>query len=409
MVSRNVAVVLCACAIVALTHTVLIGRKDSKTHGCLSAPLDKTLVVHIFADTDPEYLENLKFFIRYGILQEDNAEYIVLIQTDSSTIFARLPGLPDNAKYVQHKNECYDWGTVGWLLLHSGKVKMSEFKYFVITNSSVRGPFLPSYVQGHVAWYTLLTQRLSKDIKLVGPVISCGGTYFQGDPSSVLRKNPHVQSYVMAMDRETIEIFREEGQVFKCHKDRWDAIFYGELGSSLAILDQGFNIDSLLPRYQNVDWRASRNWECNAGINPSGELRFDGTTLHPYDAMFVKMKRTMIQAEAPAARNVMRYQQWMSMATGEQDLTTNEFHRLPDSTKAPYISTMRARGPACWDAEYYLKTHKDVVESGFNISTAWEHYVLYGQFEDRLDRLICDPYQDPVQYRPDDSILPQSL
>lgn len=49
-------------------------------------------------------------------------------------------------------------------------------------------------------------------------------------------------------------------------------------------------------------------------INPSGELRFDGTTLHPYDAMFVKMKRTMIQAEAPAARNVMRYQQWMSMA-----------------------------------------------------------------------------------------------
>lgn len=169
MVSRNVAVVLCACAIVALTHTVLIGRKDSKTHGCLSAPLDKTLVVHIFADTDPEYLENLKFFIRYGILQEDNAEYIVLIQTDSSTIvrarkpsalqpfsaflsvvivqFARLPGLPDNAKYVQHKNECYDWGTVGWLLLHSGKVKMSEFKYFVITNSSVRGPFLPSYVQ----------------------------------------------------------------------------------------------------------------------------------------------------------------------------------------------------------------------------------------------------------------------
>lgn len=52
----------------------------------------------------------------------------------------------------------------------------------------------------------------------------------------------------MAMDRETIEIFREEGQIFKCQKDRWDAIFYGELGSSLAILDQGFNIDSFLPR-----------------------------------------------------------------------------------------------------------------------------------------------------------------
>ena len=72
--------------------------------------------------------------------------------------------------------------------------------------------------------------------------------------------------------------------------------------------------------------------------------------------------------------------------TGNQDLTTNEFDRLPDSAKAPYISLLRARGPACWDAEYYLETHKDVVETGFNISTAWEHYVQYGQFEDRMDR-----------------------
>lgn len=167
MVSRKVAAVFFACLTIALTLTVLTGRKDSKTPACLRAHQDKTLVVHIFADTDPEYLENLKFFIRYGILQEDNAEYIVLIQTDSSTIvrarepsalqpfnlsmvflqFARLPGLPSNAKYVQHKNECYDWGAVGWLLLHSGKVNMSKFKYFVVTNSSVRGPFLPSYVQ----------------------------------------------------------------------------------------------------------------------------------------------------------------------------------------------------------------------------------------------------------------------
>ena len=47
---------------------------------------------------------------------------------------------------------------------------------------------------------------------------------------------------------------------------------------------------------------------------------------------------------------------------------------------------MRARGPACWDAKYYLETYKDVVDTGFNISTAWEHYVQYGQFEDRLER-----------------------
>ncbi len=113
---------------------------------------------------------------------------------------------------------------------------------------AVHNPAMLS-VQGQSAWHRLLTQRLSKDVKLVGPVISCGGTFFQGNVSSVLRQNPHVQSYAMAMDREAIEIFQEEGHILKCQRDRWDAIFYGELGSSLAILDKGFNLDSFLPRY----------------------------------------------------------------------------------------------------------------------------------------------------------------
>jgi len=53
----------------------------------------------------------------------------------------------------------------------------------------------------------------------------------------------------MAMDKETIKIFREEGQILSCQENRWDAIFYGELGSSLAVLNKGFNLDSFLPRY----------------------------------------------------------------------------------------------------------------------------------------------------------------
>lgn len=85
-------------------------------------------------------------------------------------------------------------------------------------------------------------------MKLVGPVLSCGAAYYQGNVTAVLRKNPHVQSYVMAMDREALDIFQQEGQILRCHKDRWDAIFYGELGSSLAILRAGFKIDSFLPR-----------------------------------------------------------------------------------------------------------------------------------------------------------------
>ena len=53
--------------------------------------------------------------------------------------------LPSNARVLTHANQCYDWGTFGWLL-RSGEVNVQKYKYFVLLNSSVRGPFLPPYV-----------------------------------------------------------------------------------------------------------------------------------------------------------------------------------------------------------------------------------------------------------------------
>ena len=53
--------------------------------------------------------------------------------------------LPSNARIVTHPNQCYDWGTFGWLL-RSQEVNIKKYKYFVLLNSSVRGPYLPVYV-----------------------------------------------------------------------------------------------------------------------------------------------------------------------------------------------------------------------------------------------------------------------
>jgi hypothetical protein len=48
----------------------------------------------------------------------------------------------------------------------------------------------------------------------------------------------------------------EEGHVFACHKDRWDAIWFGELGSSATILGAGYNIGSFLIRCVRGQGRA---------------------------------------------------------------------------------------------------------------------------------------------------------
>jgi hypothetical protein len=61
-----------------------------------------------------------------------------------------------------------------------------------------------------------------------------------------------------------LQLLIADRRVFACHKDRWDTIYYSELGSSKAILDGGYNIGCMMLRYQGVDWRDKANWDCNA-------------------------------------------------------------------------------------------------------------------------------------------------
>lgn len=68
-------------------------------------------------------------------------ELILLLQTQ-----AALPAVPSNARYLFHQNECYDWGTFGWAL-KAMDINATSYKYFVLMNSSVRGPFVPTYIK----------------------------------------------------------------------------------------------------------------------------------------------------------------------------------------------------------------------------------------------------------------------
>lgn len=52
--------------------------------------------------------------------------------------------LPGNARLLYHDNECYDWGTLGWIM-SAGIVDVDDYKHFIMINSSVRGPYTPPY------------------------------------------------------------------------------------------------------------------------------------------------------------------------------------------------------------------------------------------------------------------------
>ena len=84
---RNVAVALaCLLLILVFSRGISGARHLSGTASSLTLTTSgRTLVVHIFADTDPEYLKNLRFFVQWGIDPGDEADYVVVVQNIASS------------------------------------------------------------------------------------------------------------------------------------------------------------------------------------------------------------------------------------------------------------------------------------------------------------------------------------
>lgn len=207
-------------------------------------------------------------------------------------------------------NECYDWGAFAWTLRHP-RVKTERYKYWIMLNSSVRGPFIHPSVPPHLPWYRLLTSRLGGDgnIRMIGPVISCEGSPHRDpaiQPDAMWRRNPHVQSWAFAVDAVGLNVLRTESEVLGCPEDRIDAIYHSELGASRAILRAGYNIASLLKHYEGIDWRITSTWECNNKSNPLGKGNYYGITLGPCETMFVKFKSHLLESADPAALEAER-------------------------------------------------------------------------------------------------------
>ena len=63
----------------------------------------------------------------------------------------------------------------------------------------------------------------------------------------------------------------------------------GEYGLSTALLSAGYNIATLMSKYEvGVDWRDPENWACNDLVHPSRHGTYDHISMHPFETVFVK-------------------------------------------------------------------------------------------------------------------------
>lgn len=68
-----------------------------------------------------------------------------------------------------------------------------------------------------------------------------------------------------APTQAALRMLYDRGSGLKCYQAPLEALYHGDAGVALQLLHAGFNMASLMARYQGVDWRITATWNCNDG------------------------------------------------------------------------------------------------------------------------------------------------
>ena len=297
-----VLIFLFACVFTISIYTKRLPTVVSDSKLILSSKLpNHILVVYVWAESNVQYLDNLHYFVQHGVRATQPVDYFFILQQVGGKPVdeTRLPTLPSNARYIQHENKCMDIGTMGWFLSQN-ITNTTQYKYFFLMNSSIRGPFFPPHSENLVIqWYEIFIRRLTDEVKLVGSTINCA-------------VSPHVQSYVVVTDRVGFAILTSNtSQVFKCHGSYVDAVHNGEIALSRTILSANYQIASLQSKYQGWDFRQPENNGCNKGADPIfHDKAVDGISHDPFELIFIKYKGDP-PFDTDLERRALVYKKWI--------------------------------------------------------------------------------------------------
>ncbi|KFM23219.1 hypothetical protein F751_3410 [Auxenochlorella protothecoides] len=191
-------------------------------------------------------------------------------------------------------------------LLAQGRLK--QYKYVILLNSSVRGPFVPSYMPEGWQWPQAYTSRLVGDVHVVSSSLVCLPEVDLGG------HGPKLESWAAAVDQEGLRVLMDEGvfAIRTCKLCKDGIVVKGEYGLSAAMTKHGYTFDTLMSKYRKaratlgllcewkegflpardghgcVDWRDRANWNCNNNVHPSRHGTYDGLSMHPFETVFVK-------------------------------------------------------------------------------------------------------------------------
>lgn len=222
----------------------------------------KTVVVYVFHEIN----ENVKFFVQHGIFESSQIDFILVCNGPDKL------DLPHFVKYFNRENIGHDFGGWSYAIFHENLLE--QYEYFVLINSSVRGPFIPPW-SSEKNWVQIFTKFLDYKTKLVGTSLG------------IDEYLTHIQSMVLVLDKVGLEVGILDGifEKYPISREKREVIVLKEIGLSQAIMRRGYKIRPILSAYHNTE------------ITPKSVLRsrvhhlnnwYFGTNLHPYEVIFIK-------------------------------------------------------------------------------------------------------------------------
>jgi hypothetical protein len=237
----------------------------------------KTLVLYVFYEIN----SRVNYFINNAIFYDENVDFILISNNNTATF-----NVQHYVKIMHRDNIGYDFG--GWSdALLTNNLYMNYDNY-IFVNSSVIGPFIPAYCKEK--WTTIYINGLKDNVKLFGSTINtCGNPLFQS----------HVQSYIFAMDKPTLEylINCEIFSITNCAKTFDEAIWNKEVLMSRKIIENGWNIGSLLKQYDGVDFTFKGKQPHDYKITFFGDIMNEecrNKLWNEYEQIFIKGNRNFV-------------------------------------------------------------------------------------------------------------------
>ena len=239
--------------------------------------MSKLLVLYIFH----KYNNRVKHFINNCIFYNENIDFIIISNDKNNNFEAPI--------YVQklfRNNKGFDFGGWSEALLKNNLYK--NYDNFIFLNSSVIGPFLPSEYKGN--WTDIYVNGLQNNVKLFGSTINT--------INNPLNKS-HVQSYIFSMNKTTLEylINCEIFSITNYAKTKDDAIFNKEVLMSRKIIENNWNIGSLLSYYKDVDFTFINKKPSEYNINFMNDImyqKYKNKIWNLYEIVFVKGNRIKV-------------------------------------------------------------------------------------------------------------------